>query len=1181
MATAIPPQFELYLLGTPRFWTGQHEVTFQRRQPLAIMATLALYDRAVTRDELSYLLWPDALQTVARQRLRRSLSQLRQTIGAIADQLLISTTHVHSNLLRFNSEHCRVDAREFLHLSQRVRALPPHQQLPMIAEAIKLYRGPFLNGIELENAPEFEHWLQQQRSHFERLYFDVMVRAIDGYAHIGDLPNAVSAAEQALAIDALSEEVHRKLMWLYARLGQRSSAIRQFALCTDMLERELAVKPDQTTVELYQAILAGQIAAAQALAFPRPTPESGAIGQQSSSQRTETPPNPLAPLNDITAAVQAAFGSGAPVIWIEGPAGAGKSWLARTLPTCMPLAPAVWRASARAVPAEMPFGLMKAILQMAILQRLNDTHAQTGIAHQPDLWMSEATRVLPELRAIFPQLLPATQQKDETLAPQPIGQSRLLQALSRAMLALAGNQPVVVILEDVDEADRLSIEAIRWLARACRGTQVALFITCRTAEREPLAAVLAELRQQAMVCHWSLPHLDQATVLQRGQAADLAPEQALAIWRATNGVPLAVTEMIRAAVTAAAASTPLPASLAEAIQQQIQTLDAAERRVLEIVAVLASSSVDLIQTISGRNPAELEQACARLCTRNWLVQDATQYTMAHPEIRAAALALLSPARRQNLHRQAANALRQMKAGLTVIANHLEQAGQANEAAELWLQAARHARSLFAHEQALAAAQRGLGLATDRRLLFHLLCEQEDILHEQGRRDEQATILAALDQFSENSPDQPEWRGLFYLRRGRYALAQNHWPDAVDALRRATVYTLHHDIAALTLLARALWHQHAWDAAEQALHQAHQAAQQQSQPDLFARYWLARADYEQARERFAAAEEALQQAIQFVDPQAPLLPEIMLLRGNLATVRNDFVTALTYGQEAYRLFNRRGIPDRAAAASVLIARAQARLGQLSEAVAEYERAYAGYAAIGLRQGMAASRVNAATIALRSGDFDHGIRLATEAYTLFQAINDARGMCVAASNIGAALVWQGNGAAAEHWLRDSLARAQALQLPAQQAAALANLGAALLQQGRLVEARAAMEQGLELRAQQGLLDMSIDRAFLAIACLRLGDDVAADAHSAQAIHDLARAPAVEHPQQIWFARAQVLRALGRDDEAHAALQTAGDAVQREQSQLPPALHDRFLTAFAFNRAIIQAQTANRWPDPPALV
>lgn len=44
-------------------------------------------------------------------------------------------------------------------------------------------------------------------------------------------------------------------MRLYATLGQRSSAIRQLALCTEMFERELAITPDQATVALSQALL--------------------------------------------------------------------------------------------------------------------------------------------------------------------------------------------------------------------------------------------------------------------------------------------------------------------------------------------------------------------------------------------------------------------------------------------------------------------------------------------------------------------------------------------------------------------------------------------------------------------------------------------------------------------------------------------------------------------------------------------------------------------------------------------------------------------------------------------------------------------------------------------------------------------------------------------------------------
>lgn len=69
------------MFGAPRLRTGAAEAHFRRRQPLAILSVLALHDRPVTRDELCYLFWSDAPQEVSRQRLRRSLSELRQALG--------------------------------------------------------------------------------------------------------------------------------------------------------------------------------------------------------------------------------------------------------------------------------------------------------------------------------------------------------------------------------------------------------------------------------------------------------------------------------------------------------------------------------------------------------------------------------------------------------------------------------------------------------------------------------------------------------------------------------------------------------------------------------------------------------------------------------------------------------------------------------------------------------------------------------------------------------------------------------------------------------------------------------------------------------------------------------------------------------------------------------------------
>ncbi|MGQ9829534.1 MAG: AfsR/SARP family transcriptional regulator [Roseiflexus sp.] len=110
---------ELRVFGTPRLMLDRGDIPFRRRQPLAIIAVLALSERSVTRDEPAYLLWPDSLQTVGRQRLRRSLSQLRRSVGLPADRLLTGEAGIGSDAIRFDAGMCWVDAREFLRLSDR------------------------------------------------------------------------------------------------------------------------------------------------------------------------------------------------------------------------------------------------------------------------------------------------------------------------------------------------------------------------------------------------------------------------------------------------------------------------------------------------------------------------------------------------------------------------------------------------------------------------------------------------------------------------------------------------------------------------------------------------------------------------------------------------------------------------------------------------------------------------------------------------------------------------------------------------------------------------------------------------------------------------------------------------------------------------------------------------------
>jgi hypothetical protein len=59
-----------------------------------------------------------------------------------------------------------------------------------------------------------------------------------------------------LILEPFDEGVHRTLMRLYAESGRRSSALRQYEVCVELLSRELGVEPEPETRDLYRRLIA-------------------------------------------------------------------------------------------------------------------------------------------------------------------------------------------------------------------------------------------------------------------------------------------------------------------------------------------------------------------------------------------------------------------------------------------------------------------------------------------------------------------------------------------------------------------------------------------------------------------------------------------------------------------------------------------------------------------------------------------------------------------------------------------------------------------------------------------------------------------------------------------------------------------------------------------------------------
>lgn len=132
-----------------------------------------------------------------------------------------------------------------------------HGSAAYLREATELYRGPFLAGFCLPDSPEFDTWTVLERERWTRDYLRVLATLIEALAVDADYPGAIGYAQRYLAVDALAEEMHRRLIELYALAGKRSAALQQFERCIAILEREQGVDPTPETLAVNRAVQHG------------------------------------------------------------------------------------------------------------------------------------------------------------------------------------------------------------------------------------------------------------------------------------------------------------------------------------------------------------------------------------------------------------------------------------------------------------------------------------------------------------------------------------------------------------------------------------------------------------------------------------------------------------------------------------------------------------------------------------------------------------------------------------------------------------------------------------------------------------------------------------------------------------------------------------------------------------
>jgi TolB-like protein/DNA-binding SARP family transcriptional activator/Tfp pilus assembly protein PilF len=263
--------FTLRLLGGLSLETpdGQLSGRAAQQRRLALLALLGSAPAATLRRErvIGYL-WSEHGQEQARRLVSVAVYELRRALG---EEALLT----HGDDLALNLQRMRVDALEFQAAVGRAAW----------SDAASWYRGPFLDGVFLADAPEFERWQSSERERFQQLQLEALEGQAQERAAGGDARGSAAIWQQMAVLDPFSARVAVGLMTARAAAGDRAGALQYARTFTVLLREEFGVSPDAEVLALEERLRSEPATAPVAVPeAPAPLP--------SAPTRASAPPAP-------------------------------------------------------------------------------------------------------------------------------------------------------------------------------------------------------------------------------------------------------------------------------------------------------------------------------------------------------------------------------------------------------------------------------------------------------------------------------------------------------------------------------------------------------------------------------------------------------------------------------------------------------------------------------------------------------------------------------------------------------------------------------------------------------------------------------------------------------------------------------------------------------------------------
>ena len=208
------------LLGPIELYVGNTPARLQYRRVDALLAYLAI-EATASKSKVMHLLWPELPREKAQRNLRHVVYSLRK-LGVVI--------HTTRDTIRLSASEILLD-------------------LDLVGEATDVWRGEFCEGLVLDDSPDFEMWLLEQRESLRKKHFDGLVRLAKRYLLQGEWQLATQTAKFAVDLEPFELGARRILVQSLLNSGRQAKAQKQIREYREAFGGEFGELPPRKTCD--------------------------------------------------------------------------------------------------------------------------------------------------------------------------------------------------------------------------------------------------------------------------------------------------------------------------------------------------------------------------------------------------------------------------------------------------------------------------------------------------------------------------------------------------------------------------------------------------------------------------------------------------------------------------------------------------------------------------------------------------------------------------------------------------------------------------------------------------------------------------------------------------------------------------------------------------------------------